>query len=75
MKPRSKARRKASPEEPTIEEIRSIRRRLLKEAGGSIEGYIQLLSEKAVAARAKMGSRRTAGPRAAKPSKRPRRAG
>jgi hypothetical protein len=40
-------------EDPVVEEIRAIRRKILKEAGGSTGAYLELLRKKGEAARAR----------------------
>lgn len=37
--------RQSEPEDPVVREVRAIRQRFLKQAGGTVKGYLRLMDE------------------------------
>lgn len=62
MKPR---RRKVTREDPVVAKLRAIRRRMLKEAGGTTEGYLELHRHLSQERAARGGARRSRGTKSA----------
>jgi hypothetical protein len=47
-------------DDPTVREVRAVRRRMLRQAGGTVEGYFRLMDDMAKARASSSSKRRSA---------------